>query len=205
MIITNDMRGRITQALLQHAFADQLGAFLARERDLATRIYERAYPAAVRKAMDVVEAAYPASFHTRQSAIVNAAGQKITVGNGGRSGGRGNMQDVLPAHENATLRIVEAHRYSEPMLSLEAGDALAAEVQAYGLEREQLNEQVSTRRAEIVGVLKDIRTDKQLRERWPETLPIAAPLLKIPEKPQLPMVPLADLNAALGLPVAEAE
>lgn len=201
MIITNDMRGRINHALLKHAYADTLRAFLAVETPLVLDVHVAAYEPSVRQAMELLAAKHDGSIPRRSSATVNAGGQRITIGAGGRNDGRGEMQDILPEHDSPSILVIDPHRYDNSvMLAVNADDVMAKRVLAYAADRERLNAEIKTRRAEIAGVLSEIRTDRQLRERWPEAVPLAAPILKIEPKAQLPMVPLDGLNAALGLP-----
>lgn len=201
MIITNDMRGRINHALLKHAYAEPLAAFLAVETPLVLEMHHHAYEPSVRQAMELLDRKHSGSIARRSSACVNAGGQRITIGGGGRNGGRGEMQDILPDHDSPSVLVIDAHRYDNlVMLALDADSPVAKRVLDYAADRERLNAEIKTRRAEIAGVLSEIRTDKQLRACWPEAIPLAAPILKIEPKAQLPMVPLDSLNAALGLP-----
>lgn len=202
-IITNDMRGQITNAVLKHGFRDKLTAFLERERALAEEVYALIYPTTIKNAILLLADAYPGSMHTRGDLIVNVAGMKLVIGRGTRRDTRSEeMQYLLPTdvEKPMFLMVRGAHEYAEPMAVFDADDALGKRIADYAMERQKLNEEIGTKRAEVAGVLKDIRSDGQLRDRWPAVLPLVGDIVKAPTKPQLPMVPVADLNASLGLP-----
>lgn len=205
-IVTNHMRGQIVNAVLKHAFAEKLGAFLDTEQALADKLYAHVYSAAEIAAMDVLEKRHKNGLHSCSGFGTNVRGMSIQVGERSRYDGKGDdFIYILPRPRELRYRIIEGGGIARDDLTFAEGDALGDEVFAYAEGREALNEEIKTRRAEITGVLSDIRTDRQLSERWPEVVPIAAEFIVMEPKVKLPMVPLTSLNAALGLPVELAE
>lgn len=195
-IITNDMRGKITQAVLKHGFAADLSALLAAERPLIEQAYERLYPPKVRELMAALCKAQKHALGTRRSIDVNVQGMRIRLG-----GDRGRIDHLLPKFDPLDFIVLPDNQYGTPDVAVEEGDDVFGQaVYAHAEERSRISSLIETRRAEITGVLREIRTDRQLEERWPEVLPIASQFIQIESKIQLPAVPVKALNDALGLP-----
>ncbi|WP_375292156.1 Nmad5 family putative nucleotide modification protein [Sphingomonas melonis] len=200
--INNDMRGQITTAVLKHGFRQRLTEFMALEAPLALRLYEHIYPADTRAAIELLTARHEGSTYWRRSLPVNVGGAKIIVGRSDNAVGGEQMGYLIPSEiDKPGFRVPYCDRGTTAALfNFEADDPLGKEVMDYAMLREAINDEIKTKRAEIVGVLSEIRSDRQLRERWPAVMPIAAEFIKAEPKPQLPAVPIAGLNDFLGLP-----
>lgn len=199
--INHDIRSRITNAVLKHGFKEKLTAFLLDEAPLAKRLYEHLYPADTRAALDLLHDRHRGSTAWRGDLPVNVGGAKIAVGRDERGVSNEPMAYLLPDEiERVGFRVPMSSQHSNKLDDFGADDALGKEIMAYGLRRDALNKEIKSKRAEITGVLSEIRSDRQLRERWPEVMSIAEPFLRKDAQPQLPAVPVAKLNASLGLP-----
>ena len=200
--INNDMRGNIVAAVLKHGFSERLTDFMAVEAPLAARLYEHIYPADTRAAIALLTERHEGSTFWRHSLPVNVGGAKIIVGRSDLRGDGEQMAHLIPSEiEKPGFRVPYSDRGTTAALfNFEAGDTFGKEIMDYALLREAINDEIKVKRAEIAGILSEIRSDRQLRERWPAVMPIAAQFIKAEEKPQLPAVPIEGLNNFLGLP-----
>ena len=198
MIVTKQHRGQITYAVIEHAFAAEITAFLAAEAPLVAKVYAKVYKPAEIAAMELLEKAWPNSQDRRPGVTVNVGGPKISIGEC-----RGNVDRYLPSDREPLPSncVTSGHQWTGyEMLALPVDDPLAVEITEYAAARTALNKKIDEQAAQVRGILDTVRTDGQLEERWPEVMTIARPILRIEEKLNVPMVPLDSLNAALGLP-----
>lgn len=85
----------------------------------------------------------------------------------------------------------------EPIL---AANYLAQRFHDLETDKRDLDAKRKALRAQIRGALEPFNTVKQLLEAWPEAAELLPPAEQPQPKAQLPAVPVADLNALLGLP-----
>ncbi|SFJ49129.1 hypothetical protein SAMN03159338_1547 [Sphingomonas sp. NFR04] len=198
--INNDIRADITNAVLKHGFRDKLLAFFQLEAPLMRRVFERIYSAEVRAALKLMSETHKGSTYFRNTLPLNIAGARVTLGRNSNASGNA-INRLKPAEVKLPgFYVPYSDTGDNPLASFEADDAFGAEVMEFVLYQEGIADEINTRRAEVTGILSEIRSDRQLRERWPEVMPIAEQFIKAVAKVQLPAVPLVNLNQSLGLP-----
>jgi hypothetical protein len=221
--LNKDNRWQITKAVLAHAFADRIIAFLAEEKALQTAIIDRIYPAEVQQKMrELIEFSDPIQpFETYSHLTIAVCGKRLAIGqvreHFDAKSTRIQFESLLdmvrfftkrPAGEEwprtgKGIPVLARHHSSyNELLSVDDSDELGKRAEAYWEEREAIAATATQQRAQIMGVLAHIKTDAQLKAKWPEIMPIAEKFLveEVVEKVQLPAIITAEFNAALKLP-----
>lgn len=87
--------------------------------------------------------------------------------------------------------------YNNPVLH--SDDPLTEQLYAIDADRETLGNDKTQITASVNAVLDSVTTDKRLVEVWPEAVAFI-PAAERAASPQLPALPIADLNRMIGLP-----
>lgn len=195
MRITNSIRNKIENALIDRAFNDRYSELTKRENALALALYRQAVPEEVEKQADKLVSLVQAQEGLGRW-LYNCCGVYFRLDGGLR-------QHVDLSHS----RPFSLH--GTPHVDLRGENPLIEQAVSYIADRDALETEIRQRRAEIGALLKPVYTPEKLRAIWPEIMPIAQPILDLAglaeKKPQLPAVLPAHLNAALDLPVEERE
>jgi hypothetical protein len=203
-ILTIESRNQIATAVLKHAFTERCIDVAIVANALCNKIYDRIYTQEDRKAIALLQARFE-EFMTVRAFSLSVGGMALKVGT--RDDTRHNfpleLDRFVPVEMIDTFVVIDKHRNAR-VLNMEADDELGIACLDWAQAREALQSQINERRAEIMGVLNKARTDGQLEAIWPEVMPIAREFVKAKEAVNLPAIPVANLNAVLGLPVTAA-
>jgi len=189
MRITNYIRDKIKQALIEHAFAEREKAMAAREDAIALRVYRLRMPEEFERQLDEANAVgitlnfYSPFVDSIDSVDARAKGMSV--------------ERLKFLH-----RRVWNDRYT-PRIDVMDHDEVAPDFEKFVADRNALNTEIGLARAEIRATLAPIYTAKALRAAWPEVMSIAEPILieqGMQPKPQAIVVATENLNVKLGLP-----
>lgn len=209
--ISQHHREQITKAVVAHGYADRIVASMNEGHALFLALYDRLFTPKQLKAMQSMLDAFPAGEDDKQALPfigqlqVNAAGPNIQVG--ARPNGDSTIASYAPKGVKFDEKVVPSSVSRkllnwDVVLALPSDDPLVDRVLTWAHGREELASSLRARSKEVNAALSAFRSDKQLREGWPEVWPIAAGIL--PEndtvKPSLPATLRTSLNADLGLP-----
>lgn len=195
MRITNMIREKIEDALIDHAFSARKKVMRGREADLALKIYRLNVPEALERALDKI------AEQTSEAGISGSFFETIGCVKVVRAGMSTRKLALL--HRRPW---VSEYDSSAPSLKMEDGHELVDEFESFVRDFSALEAEINKSRAEIAGTLAPIYTAKALRAAWPEVMSIADPILvaagMVP-KPQPLVVATENLNVTLGLPAEE--
>lgn len=194
MRLTNDMRYSIVQGVLAATFDPKVAKIEAKQAVLADKMYLRHYSAKNRKMMEEM----PNGFMSERTAMRIIPSEKQR--------GVGGVADAynINLEEPRRMASKDANHYGAAVLmnDTKADDAIVQRVHSLS---DKLKAIHATRRKEdqrITSILATFGTSQKLLEAWPEMKPYMPPE---PEpKAQLPAKIFSEINAELGLPVAEA-
>lgn len=175
-------RNAIKQALLDRAFGVREAELKEAREELGRAVYDVIYPATLRQQMQ----ALPKGFLPEAEGIgVSFDGDFTFVEWGGE-------RRIANDHDHAAADMFgPRHVLTKRFLHLQELDKkLRADRKAAG--------------QEAWGVLGSCSTVAALLKRWPEVEPIVRQVLPSSAPPQLPALPLKQLNKTFGLPVAGA-
>jgi len=175
-IITNDMRGKINFAVMQHAYKSKVAELTAEANDLKRQVYERFYDAETRAAIGLIRDKFPTALFSRSIFRVNVGGATLMLGFRGQS--HVYSISLVSQHavreDQAIFRMLDLHRDdNQRMLDLEADDELGKAIMDFCTRVDALDAEMSARRQEIAGVMSGFRTDGQIEAGWPDVMPIA--------------------------------
>lgn len=176
------VRDQIVNALLNHAFSAREADLKNTEAELAKLVYDDVYPPALRRTM----AALPAGFLPEQNCLsLEFDGEYTRLSWGDES------QNRRVSHDHSGYRAVAKQYPPKDSLSrcffdLQAKQALLAK-------------DMKAAKAKAYGVLKSCSTVGALLKRWPEV----EPFVPGDHTPNLPAVPVKQLNKTFGLPVGD--
>ncbi len=206
MRLTNDIRGAICSAVIDHAFKKEDAALLVIEHALADEAYALAVPPSLEKHLEAIATAYQkvtlayddkdpehASPHRNYYPTPQA-----TVG----------VSSPGIRHIELRLSAARLQPYYGADTKLGVAHPLTDRVTDFNRATEANGDLKNARAAEVMAVLNTAFNVAKLEIIWPEVMTIARPILanfgmKAPV--QLPAVLMAPLNAALDLPVEELE
>lgn len=179
--LTNDIRAEICKKILNHGFGQRQAEFLKEEKELADKVYNRQYPAAVRTHMQ----ALPKSF------LLEA--ENVTVYVGGES-----IQLTLA--ESRRIAKMYAYQYDEKF-ALDSDDELAKAVRKHAHAKKKFKEEYKEAKNKAESVLDSVKTTSRLLEVWPEIEMWVKPF-ESDDKPVITTlaIPIASLNRVLDLP-----
>lgn len=195
MRITNKIRDKIEDALIDRGYKAKLKALQDREHALADKLYRSVVPAELEKAADKFNelvGQYESCHYTTWIDSTNAV-----------------MVHVPGALKSNYIKFNLSHMrpwasfHSVSLVLDKLADDLREEVEAHRNDQAALYTEIKTRRAEISGILEKVFTPAKLRAVWPDVMPVAEPILieaGCAPKPQLPAIDVTVLNAALDLP-----
>ena len=191
--LTNMWRERICANILHRRFDDE-GAALCRDAAaLALRVYEDVFSGLAKKMAEVPEGWLP----TTSCCLVSFAGSVDQLHfNGHVNYGLSSPGQLLPS---PTRRI--------PSSMVRTVWAVYAPETAIYQEHARIENEVETLRRRVqeaqgiaMGVLNSCSTTGRLLQKWPEAEPFIR--VGVPKSPStVPMLPIAQLNGMLGLPV----
>jgi hypothetical protein len=102
-------------------------------------------------------------------------------------------------------RLFPHSRLHQMGIALDGRHPLAIEWEAISAGLRSLNEANGVVRANVAAVLAQASTTGRLLTLWPEAKPFVEQLFATVSKtPNVPMLPISQLNTALGLPIEEA-
>ena len=186
MRLTNPIRKKIADALIDHAFRNRLQDIDRRKHDLALLLYRTRVPKSIERQIEKLdEAARKVGIASSFCATV----QGVVVKRLGESKYRLPLTHRRPwtcSYNHPEIVMEEEHQYREEYDALRADESL-------------IEEQSTEARLQIMATLGKINTEKQFREHWPEALPIAKQFLKHAASANVPAIPTADLNEKLSL------
>lgn len=197
--LTNWIRESIAKDLMKHRFADQALQLVRDRAALAADVYNDVYCEADRRKMVALPSGWLCSDRNITVQFGDGRGFEQLHFSGAVYGEVGTvLKDpiepvemlVTHQHERGCAKVYElTHPFSLRRDDLRARD-------------KDLGEAIRTARRQTEQALLKATTIKRLIELWPEIEPFAS---DYEEKPKpLPALPTSELNALLGLPVAEA-
>lgn len=195
MRITNHIRDKIQDALIEHAFAARNKAMKAREHDIGLKLYRTVVPEALERAVDKLNE------QALESGLAGTFTHTIGYVYANRDGER-NLRQISLTHSRPWTC-----RYNPPQVDLPDDHELTAEYDTLNEDAQVLQAEINKAEAEIAATLAPIYTAKTLRAVWPEVMSIAEPILVaagMQPKAQPLVVATESLNVTLGLP-AEVE
>lgn len=173
--LTNELRNRIRQAVLEHRFGADEAAIEADKKKLGRLAYDTLYTPQEQEFMrGLPEGMLPTQFYDS----FHFAGQWCTLHFGG---------EALPFHYQ--------HYQCAPKFAADSPvTQLFEDIEA---RKRKLREAKDAAAAKVNGILSEATTVKKLLEIWSEVEPFLPPA-NTPV--YLPAVPRAEVNALLGLP-----
>lgn len=173
--LTQSLRKKITNRILDHGFKDREADLLKTEHVLALQVYAEAYPPKVQKAMK----ALPSSFFSLDA--------DLTCYIQGRYTSLTLPEERLQAGGRET-----AAKFSDT-------HPIAKEIFAWQAAGEKLNEERAKALRTTQGILAGVRTVEKLVEVWPEIASFTTDLAE-PKPVTALALPMKEINTALGLP-----
>lgn len=174
--LTNYMRDEIINKLIEHRFSEHEKELQKQGHILGLAIYDDIYPPEIQKAM----AALPNNFLPLQFYICCNFGSKFAQVYFGCE------KPVAYKHSYSSAKV---YNFSDPLSD-----------QFFKLrdERKELKDKKDIARETAQSILYSVHTVKKLLQVWPECQPFVETVASVP-KPMLPALPIADVNAMLGL------
>lgn len=99
--------------------------------------------------------------------------------------------------DDSTQSVYKRRPYSNPVL--QADDPLTEQLYSIDHDSKQLKSEIEQLTTSLWAVLNSVSTDKRLIEIWPEAVAFI-PAAEKANTPQLPALPIAELNKLIGLP-----
>lgn len=180
--ITNDMRAGIIRRLMADTFDKQDADLLEEESALFDKVYDRFVTPEQQAAAALLGDNW---IESRGWVCLNAGGFRLRV----------------RAHEGVVRPL--PLRWTSPDWCLPADDPLCVEVCDHAKRADKLRQDREAARAKIGALLGSTTTLNALRTLWPEGEPYYAHLAAPVVVPNLPAVPVSEVNAAFGLPKSE--
>ncbi len=201
MRLTNDLRDKIKDAVVDRAFATRKRDLDKREKALALEVYRCHVPESLEREIDKfaekwreqIEGTLFDGEHAHM--IRHTKAVQVSVPAGWRS---------LFNH-NYSHRLLMDHfhpwHHTSDRIGVGKDHPMAEDCAAFMDELGQLRHDIKQRTAEVKTALASFTTVKALRAGWPEVMPIADPIIEavIPKK-AVPAIPRDKLNEALDLP-----
>lgn len=195
--LTKDIRDAVSLAVLKHRFGPTVQTHNEAVAAFANEVYDDVYKKTVRAEMDNLPSGW----------LYEAEGVRAQFGTSfqriqfnGRGSGELSKFDSRKS-DVKTRRVTEKHRGS-CMKVYDATHRLTLRFEAIHNAGNDLTKSIEEARRSVDAALASATTIKRLIETWPEIAPFARAFDC--EKPQLPALPTAELNAILELPVSEA-
>lgn len=208
MRLTNEMRGKLVNAMLTHKFTTDYNDLVAVAAQLAIDVYDRAFEKD-RKQIDALPDGWlPTDCDiTAKLGVVQPklmfSGQFIyrhgTRLIGGVSYSEADIYLLFPTPA-AVWRRFPNKRKGQCVLDLDGTDQLTKDYDNLVFGSNQFVVDVSVARRTLVSTLDQYHTAEKLVAAWPEIAPFVDDLE--PARPKnLPALPVEDLNKMLGLPI----
>lgn len=192
--LTNDLRDAIARKLIKHAHQASADAVAAQVAAFADAAYRHALTG---DQIATINALPDGWLQVRNRIDVSVGYYRDMVHFSGHFSGAG---DGIDTPLSAGRRVVDwIYRNG---VQIEADTPLAAQWEKMRAAISAHADRVKVDRRNIDSALRAVATVEKLIEVWPEAAPFASGCLAKPQ-PKLPAIPVATLNAALGLPVGE--
>jgi hypothetical protein len=201
--LNKDLRAAIALAVVNHGFAAKIEALDTEFRSIRNDLIRHQYTDKQIKAMQTLVSAFPNNFDGRIK--VNCGGPTITLEPITRRApfGERYSRQILTSDD---LPLLGARGWNETQrLDLDGEHPLAVRALAYAELKAQIDTDRDTQSELVRGTLDTFYSVDDMRRGWPDVMPIALKVIeaRVPgaaPKPKLPALPIAQLNAALGLP-----
>lgn len=197
--LTEAMREKIIEAMIVHRFTADVEALFSDRATLADQIYKDLYKAGDRARMEELPNGWLPEAESLRVKFGDERDGYDDIQFTGRMFYHG-WSIFSRNHEapRAKRRVADRHK-DGCAKAYDPSHKRVAQWRAIKDQEEALRAQIEEVRREIKGALSSIGTTARLLQAWPE----AAPFLAAFEKrvAVVPAIPVADLNAKLGLPV----
>lgn len=197
--LTNDIRRAIADAMIKHRFSDEAADLIADQRAFALAVYDDIYK---RKDRDAMAALPDGWLPTIDRISVFFGGQKTVLNLNGTFWVASDFEILRPAVESVERRVPFSHWSERKAHAYDAGHRLSERFSKIESRMQKFVEDCRAANRQVLGALGKAGTIKSLCAAWPEATPFCAPFDAA--RPQLPAVPVAQLNRMLGLPVEDA-
>ena len=177
MRLTNEHREEIARRAIAHGFDVREALLRKEENALAARVYDLAYPAAVRRAMKALP---PGFLDTKDSIFARTGGESHWL----------HFAKGMPVGNLETVRLA-------------ADDKLAVEIAAHARRSEACAAEKRTACREVAAVLASVATLVRLIEVWPEVESFTEGVGGGGKPVTALAKPIKAINVALGLPPGE--
>jgi hypothetical protein len=200
--LTNNIREAICQDVLAHRFKQPVLDLLATAKALGEDVYAFLYPSEVMEQMQ----ALPPNFFRRNNRInVYVLSETIGVYFGPYISGLKGYHSVASEQRTVPDRMIAERDYPSHSNTLRLNPGLLKRIEMLSQDKDRHNADYARAESQINAALGSVGSVKKLIEAWPEVAPFAAVWLEeSTKKPQLPMIPVASLNALLDLPADKA-
>jgi hypothetical protein len=194
--LTKNVREQMAVILLKKRFIPECEAMAARSAALFHKVYEDIYDVETRGLMAKIIAKHKYGLEWKDVVSVNANGYRIDLG----------RKAVGWIHIKVTAEFDRKPFLKQEQSVVHYGDyPITEHIITFATDARSLSDTISRAYVEIMGVLGQCTTAKQLANLWPEALPLVGHLI-LHDKPGLPSIQFSGLNAAYGLqPVAAGE
>jgi hypothetical protein len=194
--LTNPIREEISDALILHRFKDEAKILHRAYADFAHKVYCDKYDEDTRAQIDGLPTGW---LETRPMIYVRfgVAAHRLYFG--------GVHMQVQPRKLTEFPYVQMRVKHCDVSWFCEYGarHELADEHAALEGRKDDFVASVRRARSSIQQALKVTTIEKLIKE-WPEVQPFAQRYIGSPTAPRLPMIPVDELNAALGLPAQDA-
>jgi hypothetical protein len=203
--LNKDLRAAITAAVIDHGFKDRIEALDEEFRSLRDALIRNEFSNAQVKAMQTLAPVFPDHFHGKMT--VNAGGPNISIDPIDRRSVSGDKYSRSVLTDDDIPFPGRGKWDASRRIDLPEDHPLAVRALAYGELKQSISMDRDTQAALVRSTLDRFNKVDDMRRAWPDVLPIALPVIEAlrpaaAPKPQLPALPIEQLNASLGLPPA---
>lgn len=193
--ITKNIREQMAAKLVQHKFTEEGKTLATANRTLFERVYDEAYDAKTKAAMEALMAIHKDAFERTNCVRVNVGGMRFEVGGHTPCSSR---------HVRIQQALIEGRPYMWCVTStyspyVPKNQKLIDDLHQFAIDRQKFTENADTAYHEALSALGTFTTGEKLAEGWPEAMAVIGDL--IPEDCRtLPTVQVKELNHKFGLP-----
>lgn len=198
--LTNDMRGTIVNALIEHTFDDRVAELVKERSIIALEIYALHYKRDGKRMDDLPDGWLPTAFNIK---FVSGGCHNVYNLNGkiGTRYSRTLSFEHLKAnHPETTLkRFKHCDVSSGPLMAFDAEHPITRRIENNEALVASLHDEVLTAQKTARATLDRFTTVEKLLVDWPEIQPFIPPVAA--PSPSLPALPTQHLNEMFDLPV----
>lgn len=192
--LTKHIREHMAAKLVQHKFTEVGKTLATANRTLFARVYDEAYDAKTKAAMEALTAIHSGAFEKTNSIPVNVGGMRFHIGGATPCSSR---------YVRIQQAVIEGRPYMRCVTNYNAyvpkNQKLIDDLHKFALDTQKFTEDVDVAYREAMSALETFTTGKKLAEGWPEAMEVIGDL--IPEDCRtLPTVQVKELNHKFGLP-----